>query len=357
MSSLKMTRYFMERGHRSFCLCKTGSELHRNLRESGLPHFSLSILSRYSPLSVSKVRRLVKDNKVQIVHSHFTHDLWLLSPALWGLPSVKLFATSRMLFSRVRKKDWAHKLLYKRLEKMIALSHIATNSFLRCLPLASEDMVVIPNGVDLSRFSPDRYNTNVIREEFSIRDDESLVGLIGRLDQGKGQEELVYAASDVVKEFPKCKFLLVGEETKGETTGFGDKIRRLIGEFKLEENVILAGFRTDTPQILKALDVFVLPSYKENFSNSLLEAMAMRIPIVATDSGGNPEILDNGNCAILVPPREAPPLANAIKQYLINPQLAQSKAANARKKVEEEYDLNLVLDKIEELYFRSLGYT
>ncbi len=357
MSSLKMTRYFTERGHRSFCLCKTGSDLHRNLRGSGLPHFSLNMLSHYSPLSTLKVRRLIQENEVQIVHSHFTHDLWLLSPALWGLPTVKLFATSRMLFSRVRKKDWAHKLLYKRLEKMIALSHIARNSFLKCLPLASEDMVVIPNGVDLSRFSPDKYNRNVIREEFSIREDEPLVGLIGRLDQGKGQEELVYAASDVIKEFPKCKFLLVGEETKGETTGFGDKIRRLIGEFKLEENVILAGFRTDTPQILKALDIFVLPSYKENFSNSLLEAMAMMIPIVATDSGGNPEILDNGNCAILITPREAPPLANAIKQYLVHPQLAQRKALNARKKVEEEYDLNLVLDRIEQLYFKCLGYT
>ena len=189
-----------------------------------------------------------------------------------------------------------------------------------------------------------------------IKEDEPLVGLIGRLDQGKGQEELIYAAYEVVKEFPACKFLMVGEETQGEERGFLNKIKNLIEKFHLENKVILAGFRSDTPEILKAVDIFVLPSYKENFSNSLLEAMAMRIPIVATNSGGNPEILDYGNCAILIPPREASPLAKAIKEYLKNPDFAENMASKARKKVEEAYDLNLVLDKIEDLYLNSLGY-
>lgn len=355
MSSLKMTKYFLDRGHRSFCLCKKESELHRNLRRNRLPHFSLKILSHYSPGSILRIRRLVKENDIDIVHCHFTHDLWLLAPALWKLPQVKLFATCHMLFSRIKKKDWGHRLIYRRLKKTIALTWMAREFHLKCLPLSSEDMVVIPNGVDLSRFSPEKYNRNSIRKEFMIKEGEPLVGLIGRLDQSKGQEELVYAASEVVKKFPACKFLIVGEETKGGGKGFLNKIQNLIKELHLQDNIIMTGFRTDTPEVLKALDIFVFPSYKETFGISLLEAMAMGLPIVATDLGGPPEILDYGSCALLIPPREAPPLAEAIKRYLKFPNFAQKMATNARKRVEEYYDINLVLSKIEKLYSDSLG--
>jgi glycosyltransferase involved in cell wall biosynthesis len=356
MSALKMTKYFSDRGHRSFCLCKKRSELHRNLHKNGVPHFSLNIHSHYSPWNMFKIRRLIKKNGINVVHSHFLRDLWLLSPALCGLPQIEFFATCHMLFSRIKKKDWGHRLIYRRLRKIIALTWIAREFHLKCLPLSPEDMVVIPNGVDLSRFSPEKYSRNSIRNEFMIKGDEPLVGLIGRLDQSKGQEELVYAAREVVKEFPACKFLIVGEKTKGGGKGFLNKIQNLIKELHLQDNIIMTGFRTDTPEILKALDIFVFPSYKETFGISLLEAMAMTIPIVATNSGGVPEILDHGKCAILIPPREAPPLAEAIKRYLSNPGFAEKMALKARKRVEEEYDLNLVLDKIEQLYLNSLDY-
>jgi len=355
MSVLKMTKYFLNRGHRCFCLCKKESELHTNLHKDRLPHLSIKIFSHYSPWSIFRIRRLIKENGVNVVHSHFLHDLWLLSPALWEFPQTKLFATCHMLFSRTRKKDWGHRLIYRRLEKIIALTRIARKFHLRCLPVSSDDMVVIPNGIDLSKFSPEKYSRNSIREEFMIKANEPMVGLIGRLAQSKGQEELVYAARDVVKEFPSCRFLMAGEVTKGEGKGVLNKIQDLIKKFHLENNVIMAGFRTDTPEILKALDIFVFPSYKETFGISLLEAMAMEIPIVATNSGGVPEILNYGNCAILIPPREAQPLAEAIKEYLKNTNFAKKMAVKARKKVEEEYDLNLVLDKIENLYLNSLG--
>lgn len=355
MAALKMTKHFLDRGQTCSCLCKKRSELHRNLHAEGIAHVSMKVRSHYSPASMLRVRRSLKASGINIVHSHYLHDLWLLSPALWRLREVKLFATCHMLFSRTGKKDGAHQLIYRRLEKLIALTQTAKQFHLKCLPVSPENIVVIPNGVDLSRFSPDRYSRATIREEFGIKGGEPLVGSIGRLDQGKGQEELIYAAREVVKEFPSCRFLIVGEETKGEGKDFRRKIQNLVKESNMEKNVIMAGFRTDTPEILKALDIFVFPSYKETFGMSLLEAMAMEIPIVASNSGGVPEIVDFGNCGILVPPREAEPLAVAIKEHLSNPELSEQMAARARKKVEEQYDLNLVLDRIEQLYASSLG--
>jgi glycosyltransferase involved in cell wall biosynthesis len=355
MSALKMTGCFLDRGHRSLCLCLKQSELHGQLHEERLPHRSVKLLSHYSPGDVLKLRALIQEYKINLVHSHFLHDLWLLSPALWGLRSIRLFATCHMLFSRTRKKDWAHRLIYRRVDRLIALTRIACDVHLRCLPVLPDQMVIIPNGVDLSIFSPAKYDRNSVREEFGIGADEPLVGSIGRLDQGKGQEELIRAAGDVVAEFPDYKFLIVGEKTKGEGSEFSNKIRNLISRLGLERNVILTGFRPDAPRILRALDVFAFPSYKETFGMSLLEAMAMQVPVIATDSGGVPEILDYGKCGILVPPQAAGPVAAAIKKLLRAPELAQKMVSLARTRVEEQYDLQLTLDRIEDLYYGLSG--
>lgn len=353
MSALKMTECFLHREHKSLCLCGKRSELHEHLHQERLPHRSVKLLSHYSPWDVLRLRGLIHENDINVVHSHFLHDLWLLSPALWGLRSVRLFATCHMLFSRTTKRDWAHRLMYGRVNRLIALTRIAREVHLRCLPVSSNRMVVIPNGVDLSTFSPAKYNWDSVRDELGISAGERLVGSIGRLDKGKGQEELIYAAQDVVNEFPNCKFLIVGEETKGEGSEFSNKIRSLINQLGLEKKVILTGFRPDAPRILRALDLFAFPSYKETFGMSLLEAMAMQVPVVATDSGGVPEILDYGKCGVLVPPQAAGPLAAAINKLLRAPELSQKMAALARTRVEEQYDLQLTLDRIENLYYDS----
>jgi glycosyltransferase involved in cell wall biosynthesis len=353
MSALNMTRHFLDRGHRCFCLCKRDGELHKNLHREGLPHRFVKVRSHYSPASMLKVRKLVSRDQISVVHCHFLHDLWLVSPALWRMPWVKLFATCHMLFSRTKKKDWAHRLLYGRLDKLIALTQIAKEFHVKCLPVPPEDVVVIPNGVDLNRFSRDRLDEKSIRDELGIPEADPVVGCIGRLDQGKGQEELICATREVVAAFPNCRFLIVGDATRGEGESFVARLRDLISEFRLENNVILTGFRADTPRILKALDVFAFPSYKETFGMSLLEAMAAGVPVIASDSGGVPEILDYGRCGILVPPREVQPLAQAIIRYLRDPQLAQKMTHNARRRVEQEYDLKLILDRIEKLYLDS----
>jgi D-inositol-3-phosphate glycosyltransferase len=353
MSALSTTAHFFDRGHRSICLCLKDSELHKNLHERRLPHRSIGITSHYWVGSILKVRETLSRHRAHVVHCHFLHDLWLVAPALWNLPQVKLLATCHMLFSRTKKKDWAHRLIYRRLDKLIVLTNIAKSIHLRALPVSAEDMVVIPNGVDLSEFSPASYSRDEVRQEFSVGPEQPLVGCIGRLDPGKGQQELIRSAKEVIAEFPDCKFLIVGEATKGQGQSFPDKLRGLIRESDLEDRVILAGFRADAARVLRALDIFAFPSYKETFGMSLLEAMAMSVPIVATDSGAVPEILDYGKCGLLVPPRQSHPLAEAVKRYLREPGLAGSMAHQARKRVEQEYDLRLVLSRIENLYFGS----
>lgn len=354
MNALKFTDYFLQREHHSACLCQKGSELHLNLSQKELPYFALTLFSRYSPLAVLKIRKLVRQTGFQIVHLHTPRDLWLISPALWGLNRVKLFATSRIFFTRKKKLDPIHRLLYSRLERLINLSWQAQKHMQKNLPLGPHQHTVIPNPVDLNRFNPAKYEKDYFRSKWGVTKDETLIGLVGRLDPGKGQREMILAMPEIMAEFPACKLVLVGEETFGEQRDFSQELSSLVKELRLEKLVVWAGFQTQIPEVLKALDILVMPSYQENFANILLEAMAMQLPIISTDSGGTPEISDYGNCGLLVPPRQAKPLAQAVLRYLREPELSRRMALSARKRAEQVYALDVVLDQLEELYYQSL---
>jgi glycosyltransferase involved in cell wall biosynthesis len=149
--------------------------------------------------------------------------------------------------------------------------------------------------------------------------------------------------------------VLVGEETTGEHQGFVAKLKNLAANLNLTDKIIWAGFQTQIPEVLKALDIFVMPSYQENFANILLEAMAMQLPIISTNSGGTPEVLDFGRCGLLVPPRQSEPLAEAVLKYLRDESFRNRMALAARKRAEQVYALDVVLDRLEELYYKSLG--
>lgn len=355
MNALKFTNYFIERGHFSGCLCQKGSELHLNLSRQELPYFALTLFSRYSLLAMLRIREVIRKSDFQIVHLHNPRDLWLISPALLGLGRVKLFATSRIFFTRQKKLDPLHRLLYTRLEKMIDTTALAQKHMRANLPLPAEKHLVIPNPVDLSRFDPGNCDRNHFRSRWQVEEDEFLIGLVGRIDPGKGQKEMISALPRISSEFFGVKLVLVGEETYGEHQNYVAELKSLAENLKVGNRVIWAGFQTDIPEVLKALDLLVMPSYQESFGSILVEAMAMRLPTVAANSGGPPEILEQGNCGLLVPPRQAEPLAEAVLKYLKDENLRNRMASAGRKRVEQVYSLDVVLGQLEQLYYQSLG--
>jgi glycosyltransferase involved in cell wall biosynthesis len=273
-------------------------------------------------------------------------DIWLVRPALYGMPEVKLFGFARMFFKNVNKKDFLHAHMYGRLEKMIALSHIQKEFLKACLPVDDAHFTVIPNGVDTERFRP-RPRREDIRESWGIKQEHILFGLIGRLDRQKGSLEFVEAAAEVIERSPLARFVLVGGNTLGEGD-FDRLVRRRLQELNLEGKVLLTDFRKDIPDVMNALDVFVMPSYEENFANVLLEALASGLPSISTNSGGTPEILDGGNAGLLCDPQSASALAAAMLKVL-NPEIAADLSRHARARAEAEYDMRKVFQRVESL--------
>jgi glycosyltransferase involved in cell wall biosynthesis len=188
---------------------------------------------------------------------------------------------------------------------------------------------VVGNGVDLARFVPDQQGRDRVRAELGIADDVLLVGGIGRRVREKGVAEFADAASRLAD---RAMFVWVGPEDQTDAAG----------PVPHEDAVRFVGERTDMPAVYSALDVFVLPSYREGFSRAAMEAAACGTAMVLSDIRGCREIGDHERQVLLVPPADAPSLARAVDRLLVDPDLRNRLGAAARQRALTSFDQRAV---------------
>src|SRR5262249_815838 len=180
-----------------------------------------------------------------------------------------------------------------------------------------------------------------------------VVGTVGRMHEVKDQLTLVRAFLHMLSTMPQAcmwlRLVIIGDGPLREAA------RQLLRAADAESLAWLPGERQDSPDIMRALDVFVLPSLREGLSNTILEAMASGLPVVATRVGGNPELVADGNTGLLVPPRDPGALANAMSLLLADPRKAQTFGAAGKHRVETEFSLARMVRETEDLYLRALN--
>lgn len=348
MSSVKMTRLFAQAGYRSLEICQPNSPTAQALFEQKLEARLTNAGKYFSPKATMTIRRWVREENIRVIFLHYLRDLWLVTPALWGMKDVKLYGFARMMIRGVSKKDPLHRLMYGRLNGLISFSEQQRQALLQCLPVPAEKYIYIPNGVDLRRFQK-RPRREDIRRQWGFQEDNFVFGLIGRLDRQKGSLEFIEAAGRVLSEYPKARFVLVGGNTiggEGELL-IGTKAR--LHEMGITNQIVLTDYRSDIPDVMNALDAFVLPSYEEAFGNVTLEAMASGLPVIGTNSGATPEILEQGRAGLLCEPRSSDSLADAMTRFLKDPGLAQTLATQGLARAQNEYDMDKVFKRVEAL--------
>lgn len=209
--------------------------------------------------------------------------------------------------------------------------------------LNEQKIAVIYNGIDVDFFHPG-ISENGLRQKFGIQDNTPLVGTIASFKISKGHTYLLDAISLVRKKLPDAKFLMVGEGH------LKNRLERKINKLGIAPNLILAGRRLDSAQIISMLDIFVLSSIREGQSNAILEAMALGKPVIATDVGGNTETVMHGVSGYLVPPRQPAILADRILELLEDKQKALAMGKQGRIIVSEKFNLGLMAQNYTELY-------
>jgi glycosyltransferase involved in cell wall biosynthesis len=217
-----------------------------------------------------------------------------------------------------------------------------------------ERITYLGGGIDLSQFVPSgisSFRREEIRRSIGFVSGDRVVGFIGRLVREKGLVELLEAYRSLKERLPKLRLLIVGPMDPEKKDAISPSIANDLGV----EDAVFTGIRLDIPDLLSVMDVFALPSYREGFPQSVMEASAMGIPVVTTNVRGCREAVEDGETGIIVPARDSSSLAEAILTILSNPDLAKRMGEAGRRKALAEFDELLKFQIVRSIYLKAMG--
>jgi glycosyltransferase involved in cell wall biosynthesis len=337
-------------GQRATLVAHPDGELRRRVAE-GLDLIPLAPRTEMDLSAAWKFSRLLKRLSPDVVHAHDPHGVAMASLALslGGAPSSSgsgpaLVASRRVDFHLKGNSfsRWKH----RQVDCFLTASE-AIRQMLVADGVPADRTVTVHEGIDVDHvLAAPPVN---VHEAFWLPHHAPLVGNVAALVPHKGQRYLIDAAHLVVQEIPDARFIILGE---GELR---DHLEKQVREHHLEKHVLLPGFRTDVLGCIKGFDLFVMSSVTEGLGTSLLDAMACSRPIVATQAGGIPEIVENGVNGLLVPPRDAAVLAAAIIRALSDEGLRRKMGEAGFARVRERFTVERMVAETAAVYARVGG--
>ncbi len=244
------------------------------------------------------------------------------------------------------KRNLLRRLLAPLVNRFVTVSYDLRRWLVETVGVPARKILTIHNGVDTARFCDGGWETG--RRALGLSQDRLVIGTVGRLDPVKDQAGLLRAFTRVQEKHPEVLLAIVGD---GPCRA---ELHALTAELGLSSRVRFLGERTDVPLLLKGMDLFVLPSIAEGISNTILEAMATGLPIVATRTGGNPELVEDGVTGMLAPVGDPQALAAALAAYVNNPQLRALQGRAGRQRAVDEFGLERMTGKYRDLYLSLL---
>jgi L-malate glycosyltransferase len=285
------------------------------------------------------VWRTARRHKASVVHANSTRaGLACALPRLAGGPALAVHVHDVLGPDRV--SQIVRRAIDATADVVLANSrHVADG-----LGMRRAVVVVVDNPVDLARFDPSRTDRNRIRAELGISADEAILIVVGQLTPWKGQDTAIRALAALPEGPRRCRLLIVGEPvfassgTRFDNLAYVEGLHRLMRDVGTEDRVTFLGARSDVPDLLAAADLALVPSWEEPFGRVAIEAMAMGVPVIATEHGGPADILAEGG-GVLVPPHDPQRWAIVIGRLLGAPEERAHMGAIGRRRAVERYGL------------------
>jgi glycosyltransferase involved in cell wall biosynthesis len=334
-------------GQRATLVAHPDGELRRRVAE-GLDLIPLAPRTEMDLSAAWKFSRLIKRLNPDVIHAHDPHGVAMASFALslgGSAASGPALIASRRVDFHLKGNSlsrWKH----RQVDCFVAASE-AIRQILLHDGVEADRAVTVHEGIDVEHVvAADPVN---VHEAFWLPHQAPVVGNVAALVPHKGQRYLIEAAHLVVQEIPDARFVILGE---GELR---EQLERQVHDHHLEKHVLLPGFRTDVLGCIKGFDLFVMSSVTEGLGTSLLDAMACSRPIVATTAGGIPEVVEDGVNGLLVPPRDARALADAIIRALRDASLRQRFGTAGLARVKARFTVERMVEQTAAVYARVGG--
>lgn len=326
----------------------TDGEMVKRVRGLGIKVFIIPTTKPFNPLVWPKVKQLIHEKEIDLVHAHGTRACsnTFQAAARTGTPLIYTVHGWSFHSSQPGAVQWLRKrserLLLNKANRTILVSD---SNFQDGLDnkFNMERANVIKNGIDTEFFSPDSKQGN-IREELGVTTDDIIIGLVARITEQKNPLMLVRAFSKLARSNPKVKLLIVGDgDLKEETI-------HLVQELGTSEQVIFQPFRSDVPALLDTIDIYCLPSLWEGLSIGLLEAMSMGKAIIASSVDGNKEVITNNINGLLIDSTDEEGLTKAIELLSVNKDLRDKLGVRARDYVKTVFGVERMVQETCKLY-------
>jgi glycosyltransferase involved in cell wall biosynthesis len=322
------------RGHAVTLVCQEGQPLHQRAASLPIDVVPMKVHGEIDPMAVLRLRRLILDRDIDVIHMHSPHAHTLGCAAAVLARRGVCVVTRRVSFS-IRKSFmsvWKYKW---RVDRYIAISNAVKDVMVND-GIDAGRISVVHSGIDLKKF--DHMDPAPLRAELGLAPDTRLIGNVAHLAANKGQRHLVAAMPAILDSEPTAHLAIVGA---GEMM---DELSAQVERLGLQRSVSFLGFRTDIPALIKSFDVFVMASLMEGLCTSILDAMACGVPVVATDTGGVPDIVNHERNGLLTPVNDPESLAKTIVKMLAHPDMATRLVAAAHDTVRDKFTINAMAE-------------
>lgn len=298
-------------------------------------------------LSFLKVAKILRENKIDVIHTHNTQPLidGTLGALLSGVRSIIHTDHSRE-FPDKRRYMFAEWLLSHFVYRIVGVSEPTSRDLIKYEKISPRKITTVLNGIDGTNYavSVDKQKK---RTELGIKYNGPVIGLGVRLSEEKGLTYLLKAMPEIIKKYPDITLVIAGKGNNQMA------LKAEAAELGIDKNTLFIGPRLDMPEVIKVLDLYVLPSLREGLPTVLLEAMAAGCPVVATNVGGNHMVISDSENGSLVEPGDPTALAREIIRLLGNEKLMSCYAKSGLDTFRDRFTADLMTAKYEKLYMRN----
>jgi glycosyltransferase involved in cell wall biosynthesis len=328
-------------------VCQADSPLEAKAVRAGVEVFPIAMRGEIDLAAGVRIRKLIHKFNYNIVHSHTSHAHSLASLASVGTGVTRL-VTRRVDFSIFRHSFLKLSGIKYRFmaDYYIAISRKIKEVLVND-GIPDQRIFVVHSGIDPQRFI--RATGGRLVSEFDIKENQKVVINVAHLAGHKGQHYLVRAIPYVLAKLPDTRFIIIGQ---GELMG---ALKETASELGLKRELILTGFRSDVADFYKIADLFVMSSVQEGLGTAVLDALALAKPVVATNTGGLPEIIHDGKTGRLVAPADPEALADGIVDMLTRVEAAKAMANTGRAMVQKCFSIEAMVDKNIAVYKKVLA--
>jgi glycosyltransferase involved in cell wall biosynthesis len=328
----------------------------KEFEDEGIPLYYVPKTRRIDPAAMRRLAGIVRANRVDIVNAH--HFLAFVY-AYYG---ARIANRTGLVYTEHSEEDVVRAslawraiggLMLRRSDAAIGVSELVSKRLLQHFRLKPSQVQTIENGVDVQQFSAGSGNRAELRRRFGFAANDVVVGLVANFRRNKNHIFLVQAFHAIANELPNASLVLVGQGFAGDSENSEPEVRAYVRDHGLEGRIRLLGYRPDVHDLLRAMDVFSLVSFKEGLPLSLIEGMATGLPAVGTSIDGIKGVIEPEVNGLLVRPGDVAGLAAALRRLITDESLRQRMGDASRRLARTKYSLTRCVDETQQIFLKA----